>query len=78
MPHDLYMSITQSLARLSPGPPVRRGPIESKSVCDSFWTCELSMPSRQMRWSVGVVGGELRRPLRRGRRGERDGRECGA
>ena len=37
------------MPRFWSGVPVRRGPIESKSVCASFWTCELSMPMRKMR-----------------------------
>src|SRR3954468_11864230 len=41
MPHDLYLPITQSLADLMDGLPVRRGPMESNSACESSWTCEL-------------------------------------
>ena len=41
-----------SLAALMPGLPVRRGPIESKSVSDSFSTWELSMPTRKIRCAV--------------------------
>src|SRR5262249_843548 len=54
----LYVLMTQSLAALMPGPPVRRGPMESKRVCDSVWTWELSMPSRQMRSSVASSVGK--------------------
>ena len=53
MPQALYCPITQLLAARIPGLPVSRGPIESNSVCASFWTCELSMPRRQMRWMFG-------------------------
>ena len=52
MPHALYLPITQSLAERMPGLPVRRGPMESNSVCESSCTCELSMPSRQIRWRL--------------------------
>src|SRR6185503_7160163 len=31
MPHDLYVLITQSLALVMPGLPVRRGPMESRN-----------------------------------------------
>jgi hypothetical protein len=34
---------------------VRRGPIESNSVCASFCTWELSIPRRKMRSTVGSL-----------------------
>src|SRR6266496_3005483 len=53
MPHDLYVLMTQSLACVPCGVPVRRGPIESKKVCARSQVCELSMPSVHMRLSTG-------------------------
>src|SRR5215510_3361606 len=55
MPHALYWEMTQLLAARIPGLPVRRGPIESKRVCASFWTWELSMPTRKMRSMFGSL-----------------------
>src|SRR5215207_9246509 len=42
-----------------PGLPVSRGPIESKSAWASRWTCELSMPSRQILWRFGSLLGNV-------------------
>src|SRR5215208_562173 len=55
IPHDLYILITQSLACIPCGVPVRRGPIESNNVWDSSQACELSMPSVHIRRSTGSV-----------------------
>src|ERR1035437_1114530 len=53
MPHDLYWLMAQLLAARCPGLAVRRGPTESNSACASCFTCELSIPSRQMRAMFG-------------------------
>src|SRR5687768_15297535 len=47
-PQLLYVATSQSLPRFIPGVPVRRGPIESLSTCESRYVCELFIPSAQI------------------------------
>ncbi len=58
MPQDWYFAWIHFCALESSGLPVRRGPMESMSVCASGSTRELSMPSVQMRRSTGSVVGK--------------------
>src|SRR4051812_3458704 len=55
MPHERYIFITQSLALLPAGVPVRRGPIESKSTCARSQVCELSWPAAQICLRTGSL-----------------------
>src|SRR4051812_24064640 len=56
-PQLLYVATSQSLPRLMPGDPVRRGPIESLNTCVSLYACELSIPSVQICRTTGFAVG---------------------
>src|SRR6185437_4924800 len=58
MPHDLYLLRSQSLPARSSSPPCRRGPMESKSACESSYTWVLSIPSAQIRLMIGSSVGK--------------------
>ncbi len=75
MPHDLYVLITQSLAALMPGLPVRRGPIESNSVCDELLDVRAVHAESPDALQRRVVGGKVRRLLCAGDAGERNARD---